>query len=162
MLYHFKKSENTTETQEKIWAVYGEVLWLIECVKSGLQSFVMQISHWLMLNKSVWLLRGPGATRAPGSSRRATRGQPPPSHPTRTKPVLFPDPGRTPHCSLEMSKWPLLPVRSQVTREDGAPGCRVGHLPDPGIEAPSPMYPVLAGGFFTTGATWEAIVNILC
>ena len=30
------------------------------------------------------------------------------------------------------------------------------HLPDPGIEAASLMSPELAGGFFTTSATWEA------
>ena len=29
-------------------------------------------------------------------------------------------------------------------------------LPDPGIEPVSLMTPALAGGFFTTGATWEA------
>ena len=31
-----------------------------------------------------------------------------------------------------------------------------GDLPEPGIEPTSLMSPVLAGGFFTTGATWEA------
>ena len=31
-----------------------------------------------------------------------------------------------------------------------------GDLPDPGIEPVSLMSPALAGGFFTTGATWEA------
>ena len=31
-----------------------------------------------------------------------------------------------------------------------------GHLPDPGIEPTSLMSPALAGGFFTTSATWEA------
>ena len=35
-----------------------------------------------------------------------------------------------------------------------------GDLPDPGIEPASFAYPVLAGGFFTTGATWEACVKI--
>ena len=29
-----------------------------------------------------------------------------------------------------------------------------GALPDPGIESRSPMSPALAGGFFTTSATW--------
>ena len=29
-------------------------------------------------------------------------------------------------------------------------------LPDPGIEPMSLMSPALAGGFFTTSATWEA------
>ena len=32
----------------------------------------------------------------------------------------------------------------------------LGHLPDPGIEPMSLASPALAGGFFTTGATWEA------
>ena len=32
-------------------------------------------------------------------------------------------------------------------------GC---HLPDPGIEPQSLISPALAGGFFTTSATWEA------
>ena len=33
-------------------------------------------------------------------------------------------------------------------------------LPDPGIEPTAPMFPALAGGFFTTRATWEAPVSI--
>ena len=32
----------------------------------------------------------------------------------------------------------------------------LGDLPDPGIEPMSLMSPALVGGFFTTGATWEA------
>ena len=31
-----------------------------------------------------------------------------------------------------------------------------GNLPDPGMEPTSLMSPALAGGFFTTGANWEA------
>ena len=31
-------------------------------------------------------------------------------------------------------------------------------LPDPGIEPGSPASPALAGGFFTTSATWEALM----
>ena len=31
-----------------------------------------------------------------------------------------------------------------------------GDLPDPGIEPASLMSPAQAGGFFTTGTTWEA------
>ena len=34
-----------------------------------------------------------------------------------------------------------------------------GDLPDPGIEPVSLMSPALAGGFFTTSATWEAQEN---
>ena len=33
-----------------------------------------------------------------------------------------------------------------------------GDLPDPRIKPESLMYPALAGGLFTTGATWEAPV----
>ena len=33
-----------------------------------------------------------------------------------------------------------------------------GDLPDPGIEPLPLMSPALAGGFFTTSATWEALV----
>ena len=33
----------------------------------------------------------------------------------------------------------------------------LGDLPDSGIEPTSLMSPALAGRFFTTGATWEAI-----
>ena len=33
-----------------------------------------------------------------------------------------------------------------------------GDLPDPGIEPASLMSPALAGGFFTTSATWEASI----
>ena len=38
----------------------------------------------------------------------------------------------------------------------GLPAPPPGDLPDPGIEPVSLMSPALAGGFFTTSATWEA------
>ena len=34
-----------------------------------------------------------------------------------------------------------------------------GDFPDPGIELPSLTSPELAGGFFTTTATWEALYS---
>ena len=34
-----------------------------------------------------------------------------------------------------------------------------GDLPDPGVEPESLMFPALAGGFFTTSATWEALLK---
>ena len=37
----------------------------------------------------------------------------------------------------------------------GLPFPPAGDLPDPGIEPVSLMSPLLAGGFFTTSATWE-------
>ena len=39
----------------------------------------------------------------------------------------------------------------------GLPCSPLGDLPNPGIEPASPMSPALAGGFFTTSATWEAL-----
>ena len=36
----------------------------------------------------------------------------------------------------------------------------IGDLPKPGIEPMSPMFPALAGGFFTTSATWEALLYL--
>ena len=43
----------------------------------------------------------------------------------------------------------------------GLPFPPPGDLPDTEIEFTSPAYPVLAGGFFTTSATWEAWHNVL-
>ena len=35
-----------------------------------------------------------------------------------------------------------------------------GDLPEPGIKPASLMSPALAGGFFTTSATWEALSRV--
>ena len=35
-----------------------------------------------------------------------------------------------------------------------------GNLPNPGIEPESPASPALAGRFFTTSTTWEALVHV--
>ena len=46
---------------------------------------------------------------------------------------------------------------------NGLPFPSPGDLPDPEIEPMSLMSPALAGGFFTTSATWEALVGLkLC
>ena len=42
----------------------------------------------------------------------------------------------------------------------GLPCPPPGDLPNPGIEPKPPMSPVLAGGFFTTNTTWEALIYI--
>ena len=50
MHYYFKKGKNIIETHKKIFVQYMEkVRWLIECVKNGLWSFVLEISHSTML-----------------------------------------------------------------------------------------------------------------
>ena len=44
-----------------------------------------------------------------------------------------------------------------------SPCLPAGDLPDPGIEAASLVSPALAGGFFTTSATWyHCIVERSC
>ena len=51
------------------------------------------------------------------------------------------------------------PLSMGFSREEywtGLPCPPPGDLPDRGIETKSPMSPALAGGFFTTSATWEA------
>ena len=54
MLYDFKKGKNATEMQKKRFVQCMEkVLWLTEHVKSGLQSFVLEISQWTMLHGRV-------------------------------------------------------------------------------------------------------------
>ena len=47
--------------------------------------------------------------------------------------------------------------------KDTGVGCRAllqGDLPNPGIEPASLKFPALAGGFFTTSATWEAQLSL--
>ena len=47
----------------------------------------------------------------------------------------------------------------RISRQEywsGLPSLSPGDLPDPGIKPVSLMSPALAGGFFTTSATWEA------
>ena len=42
----------------------------------------------------------------------------------------------------------------------GLPCPPPGDLPEPGIELASVTSPALAGGFFTTNATWEALIPL--
>ena len=58
MLYYFKKSKNAIEMKIKRFVHYMEkVLRLIECVKSGLCSFVLEIFCWMMLHSWVGQLK---------------------------------------------------------------------------------------------------------
>ena len=41
----------------------------------------------------------------------------------------------------------------------GLPFSSLGDLPDPGIKPTSSVSPALAGGFFTTSTTWEALLT---
>ena len=51
---------------------------------------------------------------------------------------------------------PLYIGFSSKNTEGGCHALLQGGLPDPGVEPEFLGSPVLAGGFFTTGVTWEA------
>ena len=51
----------------------------------------------------------------------------------------------------------------EISRQEywsGLPFPPPGDLPHPGIKPASLKSPVLAGGFFTTGTTWEAVLGV--
>ena len=51
----------------------------------------------------------------------------------------------------------MLQARTLVS---GLPFPPPGDLPDPGMKPRSLMSPALASGFFTTRATWEALISV--
>ena len=51
---------------------------------------------------------------------------------------------------------PLSKGFSRQEYRSGFPSLPPGDFPGPGIKPKSPASPTLAGGFFTTGATWQA------
>ena len=56
------------------------------------------------------------------------------------------------------------PLSMEFSRQEhwsGLPCPPPGNFPDPGIKLTSLMSPALAGGFFTTSATWEAPIKVL-
>ena len=55
---------------------------------------------------------------------------------------------------------PLFMGFSRQEYWSGLPYPPPGHLPDPGIKPASLTSPSLAGGFFTTSATWEAHTHV--
>ena len=64
-------------------------------------------------------------------------------------------------------RYPFSPCISSCfptgkTRQEywsGLPCSPPGDLPDSGVEPESLTYPALAGGFFTTSTTWEALTG---
>ena len=66
------------------------------------------------------------------------------SYPTLCDPMDFSPPASTVHGILQarILEWVTMPSP--------------GNLPNPGIKPMSLASPALAGGFFTTSATWEA------
>ena len=55
---------------------------------------------------------------------------------------------------------PLSMGFSKQEYQSGLPCPFLGDLPDPGIETASLTSSALAGRFFTTSATWEALINV--
>ena len=70
------------------------------------------------------------------------------------------------HVQLFATLWTVphqAPLSMEFLRLEcwrGLPCPHPSDLPDPGIEPRSLTYPVLADGFFTTSATWEALLCI--
>ena len=69
------------------------------------------------------------------------------------------------HVWLFTTPWTIVhraPPSMEFSRQEdwsGLPFPPPGDLPDPGIETTSLKYPALAGRFFTTSATWEAVLK---
>ena len=67
------------------------------------------------------------------------------------------------HVSLFATIWTVAhqaPLSMGFCRQEywnGFPSPPLGNLSHPGIEPTSLMPPALAGGFFTTSATWETL-----
>ena len=70
------------------------------------------------------------------------------------------------HVPLFETPWTVArqaPLPLEFSRQgywNGLPFPTPGDLPHPGMEPPSPASPTLAGGFFTTSATWEALKHL--
>ena len=64
-------------------------------------------------------------------------------------------------CVTLWTAAPQAPLSMGIFRQEywsGLPCPPPGDLPDPGIQPVSLMSPALAGGFFTTSASWEALI----
>ena len=62
-------------------------------------------------------------------------------------------------CESQWTAAHQIPLSMRFSRQEywsWLPSPPPGDLPDPGIKSSSLMSPTLAGGFFTTSATWEA------
>ena len=63
------------------------------------------------------------------------------------------------NCFTVARQAPLSMGFSRQEYHSGLPCPSAGDLSDPGIETTSPMSSALADGFFTTSATWEALLG---
>ena len=68
------------------------------------------------------------------------------------------------YCGIPWTEALQDPLSVEFSRQEywsGVPFPTPGYIPDPGIKAMSLASPALAGGFFTTSATWKAQENCL-
>ena len=71
--------------------------------------------------------------------------------------------GHFSHARLFATLWTVAhqaPLSMGLSRQQywsGLPCPPPGHLPNPGTEPVALTFPALAGGFFSTSTTWEAI-----
>ena len=69
------------------------------------------------------------------------------------------------HVQLFVIPWTVAhqaPLSMGFSRQEywsGLPRPPPGDLPNPGFELASLMSPAFAGGFFTTGTAWEALIT---
>ena len=72
------------------------------------------------------------------------------------------------HVQLFVTPWTVAckaPLSMEFSRQgdwSGLPFPPPGDLPDPGIESMSPASLALAGGCFTTSATWDILHGLNC
>ena len=61
-------------------------------------------------------------------------------------------------CPMDLNHQPPMPMEfSRQEYRSGLPFPTLGDLPNPGIKPASLPSPALAGGFFATSITWEAL-----
>ena len=69
------------------------------------------------------------------------------------------------HVQLFVTLWTIAhqaPLSMEFSRQEywsGSPCPPPGNLPDPGFKLTSLLSPALAGRFFPTNATWEALIT---
>ena len=64
---------------------------------------------------------------------------------------------------LCVTLWTQAPLSMRFSRQEywnGLPFPTTGHLPDPEVKPASLMSPALAGRFFTTSVSWEALLSL--
>ena len=156
----YKKVRTKQKSGSTLWYVWGKFLW----------------DNWSHYDRSTWVLSCFAATAAKSLQSCPT------VRPQRWQPTRLPHPWDSPgkntgvgcHCLLQLScfscvqlfvaLWTLacqVPLSMGFFRQDywgGLPWLLPGDLPNPGIKLTPLTSPALAVRFFTTSATWEALI----